>query len=63
MCNACGFYCCASDVFSGCGCDHCHCEECWSDDPEDEYEDEPLDDGPYSEAEINSRREITVTKG
>ena len=21
MCNACGFYCCASDSFEGCGCD------------------------------------------
>lgn len=21
MCNACGFYCCASDEFDGCGCD------------------------------------------
>jgi hypothetical protein len=23
MCNACGFYCCASDCFSGCGCEWC----------------------------------------
>jgi hypothetical protein len=21
MCNACGFYCCATDSFDGCGCD------------------------------------------
>lgn len=35
MCNACGFQCCASDVFSGCGCDHCNCEHCWSDDADD----------------------------
>ncbi len=35
MCNACGFVCCASDVFSGCGCDGCDCEDCWSDDDAD----------------------------
>lgn len=28
MCNACGFYCCASDQFEGCGCDTCGYEEC-----------------------------------
>jgi hypothetical protein len=39
MCNACGFYCCASDEFGGCGCDHCYCSECWPDDRE-EYEDD-----------------------
>jgi len=32
MCNACGFMCCAHDAFEGCGCDHCDCEDCWSDD-------------------------------
>lgn len=57
MCNACGFLCCASDVFSGCGCDHCgeeacldlceHCGEnqcdgfCGSDD-DFEYLDDPV---------------------
>lgn len=28
MCNACGFLCCASDVFEDCGCDHCPEPEC-----------------------------------
>ena len=28
MCNACGFLCCASDEFSGCGCDSCGEPEC-----------------------------------
>jgi hypothetical protein len=40
MCNACGFFCCASDVFEGCGCDHCYCSECWSDDPDDDRDEE-----------------------
>lgn len=35
MCNACGFQCCGSDMFGGCGCDGCDCEECWSDDEEE----------------------------
>lgn len=38
MCNACGFQCCGSDMFGGCGCDGCDCEECWSQD-EDRDED------------------------
>ncbi len=29
MCNACGFQCCAWDGFSGCGCEHCDCPDCW----------------------------------
>lgn len=37
MCNACGFYCCASDMFSGCGCDHCDNIECWPDEDDDDY--------------------------
>lgn len=41
MCNACGFYCCAYDGFSGCGCEGCPNPACWPDD-EDEYGD---DDG------------------
>lgn len=36
MCNACGFFCCAIDTFTGCGCDHCPNSECWPDD-EDEF--------------------------
>src|SRR5690349_21768545 len=28
MCNACGFLCCGSDMFSGCGCDHCKNQAC-----------------------------------
>lgn len=39
MCNACGFYCCASDVFEKCGCDHCPCSACWPDeDNEDDFD-------------------------
>lgn len=39
MCNACGFFCCAYDGFSKCGCDHCPEPKCWDDDP-DEYDDD-----------------------
>ncbi len=28
MCNACGFLCCGSDEFGGCGCESCGCDEC-----------------------------------
>lgn len=42
MCNACGFFCCAYDGFSGCGCDHCPNPACWPDDP-DEYDDDDND--------------------
>jgi hypothetical protein len=35
MCNACGFHCCASDEFGGCGCD-CYEPACWSEEEEDE---------------------------
>ncbi len=28
MCNACGFLCCGSDQFGGCGCEHCGNEAC-----------------------------------
>lgn len=37
MCNACGFLCCGSDMFDGCGCDHCPHSGCW-DIAEDDYE-------------------------
>lgn len=37
MCNACGFLCCASDCFEGCGCDHCGCSSCWTED--DDFDD------------------------
>lgn len=47
MCNACGFYCCASDEFEACGCDHCPNSKCWSDDP-DEFDGD--DDGFICEA-------------
>jgi hypothetical protein len=40
MCNACLNVCCGSDRFEKCGCDGCHCEACWSDEPEDMDEDE-----------------------
>lgn len=36
MCNACGFRCCASDMFAGCGCDHCANSDCWDLDEDDE---------------------------
>lgn len=39
MCNACGFFCCAYDGFSKCGCDHCPNPACWDDDP-DEFDDD-----------------------
>lgn len=29
MCNACHNMCCGSDMFGGCGCDHCDEPECW----------------------------------
>ena len=45
MCNACGNFCCGSDMFGGCGCDHCPEYECWPDDPDDENS----DDGDYNE--------------
>lgn len=43
MCNACGFYCCASYEFDGLGCDHCQCPACC---PEDDhyFDDEDLED-------------------
>jgi hypothetical protein len=31
MCNACGFICCASDEFEGCGCDTCGVDDCLED--------------------------------
>jgi hypothetical protein len=43
MCNACGFYCCASDEFEKCGCEGCYCSACWPDDDEDD-DYEPLTD-------------------
>ena len=36
MCNACGFYCCASDMFAGCGCWHCHNPKCLPEEDEDD---------------------------
>lgn len=41
MCNACGFHCCADDSFEGCGCDHCWCEACHSEDWRDGDDDGP----------------------
>lgn len=46
MCNACGFICCASDCFEGCGCDHCADPNCWSDDDDFDTDD---DWGPEGE--------------
>jgi len=42
VCNACGFYCCAYDGFSGCGCDDCPERACWGDD-EDFYDEDDYD--------------------
>lgn len=52
MCNACGFLCCASDVFGGCGCDHCHEPAC-RDDDEDDFDpvwDELVENAPRERA-------------
>lgn len=46
MCNACGNLCCGSDMFGGCGCEHCGFEECWSDDEEFDTDDD------YSEPSV-----------
>jgi len=51
MCNACGFYCCAYDGFSRCGCEHCPEPACW-----DEDEDDYGDDGDYDLAPRHARR-------
>lgn len=42
MCNACGFFCCASDMFGKCGCDHCPNPDCFDD--EDEFYCDAIDD-------------------
>lgn len=52
MCNACGFFCCGSDEFSGCGCDHCDEPDCWSDD-EDFFGD---DDDDYPDYDCRCAR-------
>jgi hypothetical protein len=36
MCNACGFYCCASDELGKCGCEHCPDPACWWDEEDDD---------------------------
>jgi len=41
MCNACGFLCCGSDEFNGCGCESCDEPGCWPDD--DDFFDEADD--------------------
>ena len=38
MCNACAFLCCASDVFEGCGCEHCPDPDCWDFDDADDID-------------------------
>lgn len=52
MCNACGFYCCAYDGFSKCGCDHCPEPKCWDEDPDDD----PLNDDYYDCSKPKGRR-------
>lgn len=59
MCNACGFYCCGSDQFAGCGCEHCGCAECLSD---DEFEADE-DDGEFWCMEIEDEPNDPSTKG
>jgi hypothetical protein len=49
MCNACGFFCCAYDGFSKCGCDGCPEPACWDDEEFDDYGD---DDGDCDFAAI-----------
>lgn len=46
MCNACGFYCCASDEFDGCGCEGCYKIACLP--AEDEGNDEDNDEDDLS---------------
>lgn len=36
MCNPCGFQCCASDEFGGCGCEHCDHPDCYDLDAEED---------------------------
>ncbi len=49
MCNACGFRCCGSDQFTGCGCYHCDEFECRFDDDEidDGYDEDDYDEDDY----------------
>lgn len=44
MCNACGNFCCGSDMFSACGCEHCPNTECWPDEDDEDYEDYECED-------------------
>jgi hypothetical protein len=57
MCNACGFYCCASDCFGGCGCDHCPDPECWDHADDDDFYD---NDDEYETKAPNEPRFICV---
>ena len=45
MCNACLNMCCGSDMFGGCGCEHCDNPECWPGDDDDfcDHEDADMD--------------------
>lgn len=49
MCNACGFFCCGSDAFEGCGCDQCPNSDCWPDDVfyDEQDGDDDCDEGDY----------------
>jgi hypothetical protein len=47
MCNACGFFCCAYDGMSRCGCD-CPNPACWDD---EDYEHEYGDEDDWDEEE------------
>lgn len=55
MCNACGFLCCGSDLFSRCGCNGCDEFDCWDDDAEDDDEIEYLDDDDIVALPISHR--------
>lgn len=55
MCNACGFYCCGSDEFGGCGCEHCPDSACWPDDEDEWHDDDDQYEGSYDCAPKPSR--------
>lgn len=38
MCNACHNMCCGSDLFEGCGCEHCDNPACWPEEDDDDEE-------------------------
>lgn len=57
MCNACGFFCCGYDGFARCGCDDCHCPECWDEDDNDFTCDSDDDWGDYDEEPVSQHKD------